>query len=309
MQQGAGRRVSVQEVATRDGFQIEPGFVPTAAKIALIDKLSTTGLGRIEVTSFSSPRAIPALADAAAVMDGIRRARGTLYAVLVPNIRGCERALAHRPDELNFVMSASETHSQANLRMSRADSLAQLSGIIASAGGATPINVSISTAFGCPFEGEVKPGVIFALVGELVALGVGRVSLCDTTGVANPAQVNRLFRQARRNWPGLRFTAHFHNTRGMALANVLAALQAGIVDFDASLGGLGGCPFAPGATGNACTEDLVHMLQTMGYATGIDLAALLDAARDLPSLVGHAVPGQLISAGPSTRRYPAPSQP
>lgn len=302
-----GQRIYMQEVSTRDGLQIEPIFVPTEQKIALIDRLGRTGLAKIEVTSFVSPKAIPALADAEAVMRGIDRAPGVEYAALVPNVRGAERAIACQVDEINLVISASETHNQANLRMTRQQSLTQFADIIPIArGAAVAVNVSLSTTFGCPFEGEVPEATIFELIGRFADIGVQGVSLCDTTGMADPAQVERLASSVRSRWPHLRHTAHFHNTRGMGLPNVLAALEAGIDRFDASLGGLGGCPFAPGATGNVCTEDVVHMLQSMGYDTGVDLAALLDIARDLPAIIGHDVPGQVMKAGPSSRRYPKP---
>lgn len=299
-------RLFIHDVAVRDGFQIEPVFVPTDEKVALIDALSATGLAKIEVTSFTSPKAIPALADAAEVMARITRVPGVEYAALVPNVRGCERALASRVDEINLVMSASMTHNLANLRMDPAQSLAQFAQVAALARGQAKVNASLSTAFGCPFEGEVPEARVFELVEAFAGLGIDRVTLCDTTGMAHPAQVARLCREVQARWPQLQFTAHFHNTRGMGLANALAAWQAGIVRFDASLGGLGGCPFAPGASGNVCTEDLVHMFRAMGLDTGVDLGALLPLAHRLPALVGHGVPGQVMQAGPSTRRYPPP---
>lgn len=300
------RRIFIQEVAVRDGFQIEPRFVATADKIALIDRLSRCGVAKIEVTSFSSPKAIPMLADAEGVMRGIERVAGVEYAALVPNLRGCERALSCNVDEINLVMSASESHNRANLAMSCDDSLGQFARIVAVARGHAAINASLSTAFGCPFEGVVPPSRVLDLVARFVDLGITRVSLCDTTGMANPTQVEELFTSVLRAWPSLQVTAHFHNTRGMGLANALAALRVGVRHFDASLGGLGGCPFAPGATGNVCTEDLVHMFDSMGWNTGVDLAALLEVAADLPTLVGHDVPGQVLKAGPWTRRYPVP---
>ncbi|MGQ0699391.1 MAG: hydroxymethylglutaryl-CoA lyase [Panacagrimonas sp.] len=302
-------RVYIHEVVTRDGFQMERAFVPTEHKIELIDQLSSTGVAKIEVTSFTSPKAIPSLADAEAVMRGIRREPGVVYAALVPNARGCERALACEVDEINLVMSASESHNQANLRMSREQSLAQFAQIVEMARGSRAVvNASLSTALGCPFEGVVPETTILALIEQFAALGIPRVTVCDTVGMANPRQVERLFRQVASRWPDLEITAHFHNTRGMGLANVVAALQAGIVRFDASLGGLGGCPYAPGASGNICTEDLVHMLDEMGYTTGVDLPALIQAARALPELVGHAVPGYVLKAGPSSRLHPLPEQ-
>lgn len=308
MRKAEGKRLYIQEVSVRDGFQIEPRFIPTEDKIALINRLSRTGLAKIEVTSFSSPKAIPALADAEAVMRAIDRVPGVEYAALVPNLKGCERALSCGVDEINLVMSASESHNRANLRMSPEESLAQFAAIAEAAKGRAAINASLSTAFGCPFDGDVPAERVLALVERYAALGIGRVSLCDTTGMANPAQVERLCSLVRARFPQIALTAHFHNTRGMGLANAMAALEAGIDRFDASLGGLGGCPFAPGASGNVCTEDMVHMFQAMGYETGVDLEALLGCARDLPALVGHEVPGQVMKAGPSSRRYPVPAQ-
>ncbi len=302
------KRVFIHEVAPRDGFQMEARFIPTARKIAFINQLGGTGLSKIEATSFSSAKAIPALADAQEVMQAITRAPGVAYAVLVPNARGCERALAQRADEINFVMSASDGHGRANLRMTAAESLAHLPGIVALARQHAAINVSVSTAFGCPFDGEVPIDRLFSLIGRIARLGVGRITLCDTTGMANPLQVETVFAAALRNWPELRFTAHFHDTRGMGLANAHAALQAGVVHFDASLGGLGGCPFAPGAGGNICTEDLVHMFGAVGMETGVDLPGLLLVAAQLPEMVGHDVPGHLIKAGVAKRRYRLPDQ-
>jgi hydroxymethylglutaryl-CoA lyase len=301
-----GKRVYVQEVSTRDGFQIEPKFIATDDKVAMVDGLSRTGLAKIEVTSFSSPRAIPALADAEQVLQRIVRVPDVEYSALVPNARGCARALDAELDEINVVISASESHNRANLRMSCEQSFAGLREITALARGRVRVNVSISTAFGCPFEGQISSDRVRSFVDRLSDLRVQGISLCDTTGVANPVQVYQLFSRVLAEWPQITVTAHFHDTRAMGLANAMAALEAGVDRFDASLGGLGGCPFAPGASGNVCTEDLVHMLQAMGYRTGIDLEALVQLARRLPGLVGHEVPGQIMKAGPSTRRYPLP---
>lgn len=298
------RRLRIHEVAPRDGFQIEPVFVPTGRKIDLIDRLSTTGLAKIEVTSFVSPTAIPTLADAAEVMRGIRRVDGVVYAALVPNVRGCHRALACGVDELNLVMSASESHSRANLRMTPRQSLQVFEDIVdVTAGTGVLVNASISTAFGCPFDGAVPVETVLELVDRIVRLGIGDVTLCDTTGVANPRQVSILCAAVLRRHPAVNLTVHFHDTRGLGLANALAAFEAGIERFDASLGGLGGCPFAPGASGNVCTEDLVHMFDAMGLDTGVDLDALLAVAGELPDLVGHAVPGQVLRAGKADRRH------
>jgi hydroxymethylglutaryl-CoA lyase len=299
-------RLYIQEVSARDGFQTEAQFIPTDQKISYINRLSLTGLAKIEVTSFTSPVAIPTLADAEAVVAGIVRAPAVVYTALVANLRGCERALATDIDEINLVMSASESHNLANLRMTREQSLMQLASIARRARGSVGITASISTAFGCPFEGPVDVAHVLALVERFVDVGIDQISLCDTTGMANPAQVEAVFTQARVRSPTVQFTAHFHNTRGMGLSNALASVRAGVARFDASLGGLGGCPFAPGATGNVCTEDLVHMFQAMGYETGVDLDKLLIIASDLPGLVGHEIPGQVVKAGLSTRLYPFP---
>lgn len=306
-------QLEINEVAPRDGFQIEATFIPTAEKIRLIDALSATGLARIEATSFVSPRAVPALADAAEVVSGIQRRPGVAITVLVPNVKGTERALAGGVDEVNLVMSASDAHGLTNLRMTPEQSLEQFAAIVEAVrahpqGAGVFINASLSTSFGCPFEGEVPEARVLDLVERQLALGVQGVTLCDTTGMANPAQVARLCEAAQARFPGVPFTLHFHNTRGMGLANALAAWQAGITRFDASLGGLGGCPYAPGATGNVCTEDLVHMFVQMGVPTGVDLDALLAASAMLPGLVGHDTPGQVVKAGKADRRYPMPAR-
>lgn len=301
------KRLYIQEVATRDGFQIEPNFVATEDKIALINRLSHSGLAKIEATSFTSPKAIPNLRDAEEVMRSIERVTGVEYTVLVPNVKGCERALSCQVDEVNLVMSASDTHALANLRMTPEQSLAQFKEIIeVTRGSDVFINASLSTTFGCPFEGVVAEARVYELIQRLTDIGVQGITLCDTTGMADPAQVERISREALQRWPESVFTLHFHNTRGMGLANAIAALNAGVDRFDASLGGLGGCPYAPGASGNICTEDLVHMLQRMGFDTGVDLNSLLQAAASLPELLGHDVPGAILKAGKADRRYPKP---
>ncbi|WP_455287798.1 hydroxymethylglutaryl-CoA lyase [Cupriavidus necator] len=302
------KRVYIQEVATRDGFQNEAQFVDTDAKVALIDDLSACGYAKIEVTSFTSPKAIPALRDAEAVMHRIARREGVVYTVLVPNVRGAERALSCQVDEVNLVMSVSESHNRTNLRMSREQSFAQLADVIRVVRETpTAINISLSTAMGCPMEGDVPLEQVLGWMQRFADLGVHGVTLCDTTGMAFPSQVATLCAAARRQFPGLELTLHFHNTRGLALANTLAALDQGIDRFDASLGGLGGCPYAPGATGNVCTEELVHMLELDGYDTGVDLAAILDASARLPGLIGHDVPSQLLKAGRRLDLHPLPA--
>lgn len=303
------KRLYLNEVATRDGFQNETAFIDTDDKIALIDRLSACGFAKIEVTSFTSPKAIPALRDAEAVMHDIARAPGVVYTVLVPNVRGAERALSCNVDEVNLVMSVSESHNRANLRMTREQSFEQLRDVVGAVRGTgVAINVSLSTAMGCPMEGDVPVETVLGWMDRFAQLGVQGVTLCDTTGMAYPAQVRELSECAAQAFGALELTLHFHNTRGMALANTLAALDAGIVRFDSSLGGLGGCPYAPGATGNVCTEELVHMLELDGYDTGVDLAAVLDAAARLPGLIGHDVPSQILKAGRRLDLHPMPEQ-
>lgn len=301
-------RVFIQEVVTRDGLQIEPRFLPTEDKVALIDALSQTGVAKIEVTSFVSPKAVPNLADAYEVASAITRRPGVTYVALVPNLRGAEAALEAGLDELNLVLSVSETHNLANMRMTLAQSLEGFRAIVAAAAGArAALNGSIATAFGCPFEGAQSPGKVLALAEALLAAGLHSVTLADTTGMGNPRQVAELVSAFRTRFPGVPLTLHFHNTRGMGLANAFAALGAGADRFDASLGGIGGCPFAPGATGNISTEDFVHMLDAMGVETGVDLPALLALARSLPALLGHDIPGQVAKAGRSGDLHPVPA--
>ena len=309
-------RIHFNEVVTRDGFQNEPAWVATDAKVALIDRLSRCGYAKIEVTSFTSPAAIPMLRDAEEVMGRIQRVAGVEYTVLVPNQRGAERALESRADELNLVMSVSETHNLANLRMPRSKSFAALAEVVRRVNGRTPINVSLSCAFGCPMEGAVPFAELARWALAFADLGIRGLTICDTTGMAHPAQVQAVFGALQANamqanalqtqLARIEFTAHFHNTRGMGLANVLAAWQAGVTRFDGSLGGLGGCPYAPGASGNVCSEDAIHMLDAMGCDTGIDLDALLPIARQLATIVGHEVPGQWVKAGRINHLHAAP---
>ncbi|MCM2329411.1 MAG: hydroxymethylglutaryl-CoA lyase [Lysobacter sp.] len=305
-------RLYINDVAVRDGFQMEKAFVPTATKVSLIDQLSRTGLHKIEVTSFVSPKAVPALADAVEVLAGIERVPGVAYVALVPNIRGVQNAaaVARGPDEVNGVMSASETHNRANINRTHEQSLAELPTMVRVAHEAgMKITMSLSTTFGCPFEGRVKEDEVLRFVEAFLAAGVDGISLADTTGMANPRQVEELTSRVLDRFPTKDdsfYTLHFHNTRGMGLANVLAGIEAGVRSFDGSIAGLGGCPFAPGATGNICTEDMVNMLQDMGYDTGVDLGALIGAARRVPAIVGHDTPGQVAKAGPSLELHPIP---
>jgi len=288
----------IQEVAPRDGLQIEPTWVPTEDKIALVDGLSRLGFSRIEAGSFVSPKAIPALRDGDEVFRGIQRQPGVIYVALIPNLKGAERALAAGADELNLVLSASQSHNLANMRMRREQSLAGFGDIVqAVQGQPVSLNASVATAFGCPFEGRIDEDLVLRLLDAYLELGVHGVTLADTTGMANPRQVERLVRRSLERVPASMLTLHFHNTRGLGLCNVLAAYEAGARRFDAALGGLGGCPFAPGASGNICSEDLANLCAETGIPTGIDLDGLLRLARGLPALLGHEVPGQLAKAG------------
>jgi len=294
------QRIYFNEVVTRDGFQMEPEFVPTDTKVELIDSLSQCGYAKIEVTSFTSAKAIPMLRDAEEVMGRIQRIPNVEYTVLVPNVRGAERAMDVKPDEFNLVMSTSETHNLSNLRMPREKSFAGLREVIENFGALVPVNVSLSACFGCPMEGDVSQEEVMRWSQRFADLGVRGLTICDTTGMAQPAQVAAMCQNLQKQFPNLQLTLHFHNTRGMGLANVLAAVQTGIHRFDGSLGGLGGCPYAPGASGNICSEDAIHMLDAMGYDTGIDLERLLPIARHLPDVVGHTVPGQVAKSGRTT---------
>jgi hydroxymethylglutaryl-CoA lyase len=299
-------RIYFNEVATRDGFQIEPNFIPTDKKIELIDALSQCGYAKVEVTSFTSPKAIPMLKDAEEVMSRIQRNPKVEYSVLVPNLRGAQRALDSKADELNLVMSTSETHNRSNLRMGREESFSALREVIEFINGRIPINVSLSTAFGCPMEGDVPQDVVMNYVSRFDHLGVRGVTICDTTGMAQPVQVKKMIDALHNQFKHLQLTMHFHNTRGMGLANILASVESGITRFDGSLGGLGGCPYAPGASGNVCSEDAIHMVDSMGYDTGIQLDALLAIAKGLPQIVGHDVPGQVAKAGRIHDLHPEP---
>jgi hydroxymethylglutaryl-CoA lyase len=297
----------IHEVVARDGLQIEPQFVPTEQKIELIDALSDTGLAKIEVTSFVSPKAVPNLRDAETVMARIKRRPSVKYVALIANLKGAERAIAARADEVNLVVSVSETHNRANVRRST-DASFDGFGEIMHELGRTGIAVAgaLSTAFGCPFEGAQSSGRVLQFVGRYVELGVRSVTLADTTGMGHPKQVLDLCSAVRERWPELELALHFHNTRGMGLANVLSGLAAGVQHYEACLGGLGGCPFAPGATGNICTEDLVHMLECMGYTTGVNLDKLLAASKRLGGIVSHELPGQVAKAGKATDLHPIP---
>jgi hydroxymethylglutaryl-CoA lyase len=295
------QRVRIREVGPRDGFQNEPEVIPTAEKVRLIGLLARTGLKRLEVTSFVRPDVIPQLSDAEEVLTSIDRVDGVAYSVLIPNEKGLERALAHRDgfDEASVFLSASETHNRENVNRSIAESLEGVERVVRRARGeGLRCEGVISVSFGCPYEGEVPPDRVFGIAERLAAAGCEEVGFGDTTGMANPRQVGGFFPAARERLPDIELTAHFHNTRGQGLANVLAALEAGIDSFESSFGELGGCPVPPGSTGNISTEDLVSMLEEMGVETGIDLPKLVEASRAAQDVLGRPLGAHVLKAGP-----------
>lgn len=290
--------ISIREVGPRDGLQNEDP-VPTDAKVRLLDALSATGVGRIEAVSFVHPKAIPQMADADEVWAAAARNPAVRYSALVPNSRGAERALKAGFGEIEVVVSASETHNQRNVNRSTGESLDDIAGLIALLHGAgATAEVIISTSFGCPFEGDIDPARVAGIVDRVIADGADRVSFGDTTGMATPRRVRDVVGLVRDRHPDVPLLLHFHNTRGAALANILTAMELGITEFDASVGGLGGCPYAPGATGNVATEEVVHLLHDMGHDTGIDLKALIEAAAMAQEIVGRELPSGVLKAGP-----------
>ena len=294
-------RVDIREVGPRDGFQNEPEVIPTSEKVDLIEKLARTGLRRLEVTSFVRPEVIPQLSDAAEVLERADIPDEVSVSVLIPNEKGLDNALKQRDrfDEVNLFLSATETHNLHNVNRSVEDSLTGLERVIERAlrEGLRCEGV-ISVSFGCPYEGEVPPERVFEIAERLIAAGCDEIAFGDTTGMANPKQVGEFFEAARQRLGGTDLTAHFHNTRGQGLANVLAALEAGVRSFESSFGELGGCPVPRGATGNIASEDLVSMLHEMGYETGIDLDRLVDAARSAQRVLGRTLGSHVLVAGP-----------
>ena len=290
------RYAQITEVGPRDGFQAERSFIPTARKIEFIDRLIDAGVPRIEATSFVSPRAVPQLADAEEVMRGV--GRGAVLAALVPNRRGALRAAEAGADEMVVFLSASQSHNRKNVNRSIEESLRDFEAVarVAEEAG-MPVHGAISTAFGCPFEGDVPAAQVAGIARRFLELGFAGASLGDTTGMATPPLVAAVVRAVREAAPGFGLGLHFHNTRGVGLANVMAGLDLGIDRYEGSFGGIGGCPFAPKATGNVCTEDLVYLLEEMGIDTGIDLRGLARIACDVEAAVGHELPGQIMKAG------------
>jgi len=297
------RHVTICEVGPRDGLQNEAKNVPTPEKIRLIGALAEAGLRLMEATSFVSPKWIPNLADADQVMAGVGRHPGVIYAALVPNMRGLDRAVAARVDEAVIFLSASEAHSKRNINKSIAEALETYAEVAAAARQhGLRLKGALSTCFGCPFEGDVDPAVVVRMSEALVSMGADEVGISDTTGMANPRQVYELVSRVAERIPLEKISLHFHDTRGAGLANVLAGLQVGVTVYDGSVGGLGGCPYAKGATGNVATEDLVHLLHEMGVETGIDLHRLIECARFAQSLVGRPLESRVSKVGPVNHR-------
>ena len=287
-------RVTITEVGPRDGLQNESRIIELADKVRLIDALSRTGLARIEAASFVSAKAIPQMANAADVMTAIERRPEITYIGLVPNETGARNAIASHVDEIAVVVSASESHNRANVNRSVAESLEAIRNVaVLAADAKIPWSGYISTAFGCPYEGEVAPERVLEIARELRNSGANAIALGDTIGIGNPRQVFELVTRLSDQMPAAEMRLHFHDTRGMALANVVAAMQAGAAQFDGSIGGLGGCPYAPGASGNVATEDMVAMLHRMDIATGVDEAALLEAAWLAEDIIGRPLEGRV----------------
>lgn len=300
-------RVEITEVGTRDGLQSEADFVPTARKIALILALIAAGLKRIEATSFVSPRAVPQLADAAEVVAAVR-GKGATIAALVPNAKGAERAIAAGVDEMMVFISASESHSQTNLNTDIAHALRAVEPVAdLAAKSGVRLRGAIAVAFGCPFEGDVPPTNVAKIAGSLAELGITSLTLGDTTGMASPHHVTAVVEALRHAHPNCDLTLHFHNTRGLGLVNVMTGLQLGITRYESSIAGLGGCPFATGATGNVCTEDMVYLMAELGIDTGINLARLTAVAHDMERELGRTLPGQIMRAGPRSASHPLSS--
>ncbi|GAA5066633.1 hydroxymethylglutaryl-CoA lyase [Roseibacterium beibuensis] len=299
-----GSHITICEVGPRDGFQNEKTFIPTAKKIEIVNALFASGLRHMQVTSFVSPRAVPQLADAEDVLAGIDRPEGAYVTALVPNLRGAERAAGAGVDAVHTVVSASETHNLKNVNRPVDQSLAEFEAVFDTLGKAgIAIEGGIATAFGCPFEGIVPPEQVARIAKRYQELGASSVSLGDTTGMATPLTVKAAIRAIREAAPELEIHLHFHNTRGVGLACVMTGLSEGVTHYDASVGGLGGCPFAAGATGNICTEDLVYLLQESGYESGVDLDKIIAAAALTQDVLGRPLPGQVLKAGPRLKRH------
>ena len=296
--------VTIVEVGPRDGFQAETAFIPTGLKVRVIDLLSESGLRSIEATSFVSPKAIPQMADAAEVMSRIARRSGTTYKALVPNLEGAERALSAKADALELVIVASESFNRKNVGLSVDESITAC-GTIADAAtqAGRRLEVVIGASFGCPIEGPVPEAQVERVARAVAAFGISRLSLADSIGSGNPSQVTRLVARIKDALPALPLSLHLHNTRGLGLANALAGFQAGVDTFDAGLGGLGGCPVFPGATGNVATEDLVNLFEEMGVSTGVNLDKIREASRLMQQFLDRPLPSYILRAGTTAELF------
>lgn len=292
------RKVHVVEVGPRDGFQMERALIPTALKVEAIDLLASAGIRKIEATAFVSAKVIPQMQDAAEVMARIRRVPGVRYSALVANFKGAERAVLAQVDAIRIVICVSETYNRRNAGLSVAESLENCRALHELA---TANNIAceaiIALAFGCPLEGYVPDARVVEIAGRLIGMGLQELGIADSIGVANPVTVKRLLQRLHRDAPGPHYSLHFHDTRGLGLVNVMAALEQGIDTFDSSLGGLGGCPVVPGGSGNIATEDLVNLLEETGNPTGIDLDRVMNATREIQDFLNHPLPSRILSAG------------
>lgn len=301
------KKVTIREVATRDGIQGEKEFIPTEDKVRIINAIAAAGVTRIEATSFMNPRALPQMADAEEVMARVERRPGTRYECLIANIKGAQRAAAARVDGMCLVIAASDTMNRANVNMTTEESLALVPALMEIAHRDNiPLMVGVASATGCPYTGPVAEERVLWVAEELMRMEVDELSFADSLGYGNPAQMERLATLLRERYPEAPLGVHIHDTRGLGLANAVACLQAGITLFEGSIGGLGGCPFAPGSTGNVCTEDMVHMLHLMGVDTGIDLDRLIEAARLTQEIIGHPLPGRIMKVGKPFTLHPIP---
>jgi hydroxymethylglutaryl-CoA lyase len=302
-------KVTICEVAPRDGFQAETDWIPTEQKIRIVRELAKTGIQSMEITSFVHPRAIPQLKDAEEVVKSVQDLMNIKFRALVPNVRGAQRAIDAGIKKLKLMLSATDSHSLSNANCLVEEAQNGFAPIIELAEKhGVKVGGSISVAFGCPYEGKVPIYRIAEIVERYITLGIDEISLADTTGMANPKQVFDMLGQLKEDFPNMTFSMHLHNTRGMAISNAVAALQQGIVQFDSSIAGLGGCPYAPGATGNISTEDLVHTFEEMGVETGINLGSLINVAKDVKQTIGHDGGSYMLQAGPCSQLHAKPME-
>jgi hydroxymethylglutaryl-CoA lyase len=301
-------KVTIYEVGLRDGLQLEDKILTVDEKLEIFGLLHKANVTEYEFGSFVHPRAVPQMANTAEFFSQIAENQALNLTALIPNLKGLENAKKSGVTSVNYVFSASNTHNLQNVRQTTDQSLENLNVLSQfAAENNINLNVAIATSFGCPFEGEIPEDRVLGIIEKVMQHDIKRITLADTTGMANPKQVYNLTRKVVNEWKDFEFGCHFHNTRGMGLTNIIGGMEAGIRIYDASLGGIGGCPFAPGATGNVCTEDVVHMLEEMGVHTGIDLDQLIAASKKLSDVLGHELPGQVMKAGKSSRKYPVPN--